>query len=67
MFESDDLRGLLLSLTSVKSLAVCDVMHACLYSDESHFRNLLVVPVLELVALSFGFEERGGISILSCS
>lgn len=27
---------------------------------------ILVVPVLELVALSFGFEEREGIPILSC-
>lgn len=41
MFESDDLRGLLLSLTWVKSLAIRDVMRACLYSDESHFPNPL--------------------------
>lgn len=34
-------RGLLPCLTQVKSLANRDVMHACLYSDESHFSHPL--------------------------
>lgn len=55
MSVSHELGGLLLSLTGVKSLANHDVMRACIQlRATSPILYVLVAPVLELAALSYG-------------